>query len=218
MRSRRKSLLAPLAATVTGALMFTFAVPAGAQEGEANGIRALVGVLGGVVEIPNTPHQEQPPGGTSTVASLPGAVAPAATANVLTATADATGSSASVANVSAVNGIVPLVPSVLTADAITSECSGFDASSAIVNGQAVGAIPLDAAAPPNTTIPIPGVGSVVLNEQIADSSGVTVRAVHLNVNVAGIVVAELVISESACFAGIEALAAEATAGDPNLTG
>jgi hypothetical protein len=38
------------------------------------------------------------------------------------------------------------------------------------------------------------------------------------VNVAGIVTAEIVISESACLAGIEALAAEATAGDPNLTG
>ena len=198
-------------------MAFATAAPAGAQEGEANGIRAIVEVIGGTVTIPNTPHQEQPPGGTTQVASLPGALAPAATAGILTAVADASGSSASVLNLTAVNGVVPGFASLVTADAVTSECSFPDGSSAIVNGVAAG-LPVNAAAPPNTTVPIPGIGSLVLNEQISDSGGITVRAIHLIVNVPGLVGAEVVVSESVCLAGIEALAAEATAGTGTLTG
>jgi hypothetical protein len=218
MRSRRRIWLTPLAVGLVGALSFGFAAPAGAQGGEANGIRALVNVIGGALGIPNTPHQEQPPGGTTTVASLPGAVASVATAAILTATATSSGSSASVANVSAINGIVPGMTNALTADAVSSQCSGTTGSSSLVNAVAANAIPLNAAPPPNTTVPIPAVGALVLNEQIVDAGGITVRAVRLNVNVFGVVVGEVVISESACLAGIEALAAEATAGDPNLTG
>jgi hypothetical protein len=214
----RKAVLAPFAACLAGSLVLVMSAPAGAQEGEANGIRGIVNVIGGtLLNIPNTPHEEQPPGGSSQVTGLPGAVAPAATASILAASADGGGSSAAVADLTAVNGLVPGVANLLTADAISSECSGSDGSSSLLNAVAAGA-PLGLSPPANTTVPIPGVGSLVLNEQVSDAGGITVRAVHLNVNVAGIVTAEIVISESACLAGIEALAAEATAGDPNLTG
>jgi hypothetical protein len=215
----RKVVLAPIAAGLAGSLALVMSAPAGAQEGEANGIRGTVNVIGGtLLSIPNTPHEEQPPGGSSQVAGLPGAVAPAATASILAASSDANGSSAAVADLTAVNGLVPGVANVLTADAISSECSGADGSSSLVNAVAAGVPALALSPPPNTTVPVPGVGSLVLNEQTSDAGGITVRAVHLTVNVAGIVTAEIVISESVCLAGIEALAAEATAGDPNLTG
>jgi hypothetical protein len=215
---RRRAFLAPVVAGVVGAMAFATTAPAGAQEGEANGIRAVVEVIGGTLTtIPNTPHQEQPPGGSTQVASLPGTAAPAATAGILTAAADGSGSSASVLNLTAANGVVPGFTSVVTADAVTSECSFPDGSSAIANGVAAG-VPVALSPPPNTTIPIPGVGQLVLNEQISDSGGITVRAIHLVVNVPGIVGAEVVVSESVCLAGIEALAAEATAGTGTLTG
>jgi len=146
-----------------------------------------------------------------------GPAAPAATAGILTATADATGSSASVANATAINGIVPGFASLLTADVIESECAGSAGSASLLNADAAGN-PLNAAPPANTVVPIPGVGSVTLNEQTVDSSGITVRAIHLDVAVGGIVIAEVVISESVCLGAIEALAAQATAADPNLTG
>jgi hypothetical protein len=212
---RRSVVTALFGGLMIAGLVAGAAAPAGA-DGEANGIRAIVNVLGGTLTtVPNTPHVVQPPGGSQSVLGLPGAAAPAATASVLNASADPSGSAASVARLTAVNGVVPGMASLLTADVISSQCSGTSGSSSILNGTLAGnAVPVSA--PPNTVIPIPLVGSATLNEQITSTNGITVRAIHLSVNVLGVATADVVISESVCVAG--ASVASATIGNPNLTG
>lgn len=94
-----------------------------------------------------------------------------------------------------------------------------------------GAIVLPVGAPPNTVIPLPLIGSITLNEQEQNASGIIVRSVHLRVDALGIATADIVIAESGCFpfganafatggagGSGRATAASATSGVPNLTG
>ena len=74
--------------------------------------------------------------------------------------------------------------------ATTHDAGGFSVSAAgtgLVN-LVVGGVPITAVPPPNTTIPLPGVGKVVLNEQIqnigATVASFTVNMIHLYVTAA----------------------------------
>jgi hypothetical protein len=91
---------------------------------------------------------------------------------------------------------VNVIAGVITADEVTAvsatshDGTGFhvtDAGSGIVN-LAINGVPVTAAPPPNTTIPLPGVGSVVLNEQVqhigANTASFTVNMIHVNVTAA----------------------------------
>ncbi|PYV31548.1 MAG: hypothetical protein DMG22_16565 [Acidobacteria bacterium] len=89
----------------------------------------------------------------------------------------------------------------VSATAITSQgnsISGSGTSSSTPNGTSLVGISVNGTAvsdnpPPNTTILVPGIGSVILNEQVCDgggappcsgtsSSGITVRAIHVIVS------------------------------------
>jgi hypothetical protein len=97
----------------------------------------------------------------------------------------------------------------LTADAITSECtagaSGATGSASLV-GATVAETVLEADPAPNTTIEVDlgvlGSITVVMNEQIVEGSGasssITVNALRLSVNAASVVTGEVIVSQSRC--------------------
>jgi hypothetical protein len=205
------------AAVVSVACVTSIAVggTAGAdnETGHATGIDALVETLLTTQQVGPTPTAQFPPGGSDSLLEV---TIPA----VL---------STGVLNVSSVGGSVNSAASVVTvdvlgtvtADAITSECTadGSDASgTAGLANASIAATPVDANPPPNTTVPVPLLGQVVLNEQERNSSGIVVRSVHISIDTPLGVVTDVIISESACFTGVEAAAASATSGTPNLTG
>lgn len=112
-----------------GGLMGGLAAPAGAQEpeGDATGIYGAATALGlPILNLPPLPLVTQPPGGSTSVIGVP--AAPLITAGVLNAASNLNGSggvnsSASVLTASVLNGVLGLPSPVLTADAITSECT-----------------------------------------------------------------------------------------------
>jgi hypothetical protein len=107
-------------------------------------------------------------------------------------------STAEVANANLLSGA-------LTAQVITASCTsngdGSTGSSTLVDASA-GGNPLAVNPPPNTTIPIATIGTIVLNEQIVtDTPGVetkiTVNAIHITLNVGGIT-GDVIISQARC--------------------
>ncbi len=88
---------------------------------------------------------------------------------------------------------------------LASQCSSTDRGSTAVttiNDASIGSLSGSFQPPPNTTFQVPGLGSVVLNEQTATNvpgqlTSVTVNAVHLHMSVAGIN-ADLVVGQSSC--------------------
>jgi hypothetical protein len=107
-------------------------------------------------------------------------------------------SSAAVANLSLIAGAV-------STDLVTSMCSatatGVTASSTLGHVSAAGlAIPVDPA--PNTTIDLPLVGSLILNEQVASTTaggfGITVNAIHLKLNSAVVGTGDVVVAQARC--------------------
>jgi hypothetical protein len=230
MRRSRKRLTAAVATlALAGGLSAGLASPASAQDasGDATGLQATLDTLLLDLNVPPTPFVSAPPSSSDSIANLN--LDPLVNAVVLgvqsTVNGPAVNSAASVVGVN----VLPEF-GVLSADAITSECSanpdGVAADAGLLNASALGGsvnIPINA--PPNTTVALPFVGSLTLNEQTETDGGIVVRSVHLNVNVlnAGLVVADVILSESACFPGDAAAAATATAavatgGTPNLTG
>ena len=70
----------------------------------------------------------------------------------------------------------------LTASAVRAECSQGSATASLADATVAGRNVL-ASPPPNTEVPLPGAGSVVLNKQTKKADGsTTVTAVHLEVN------------------------------------
>jgi hypothetical protein len=84
-------------------------------------------------------------------------------------------SSASLGQVDVLNGLITAnaVLAMATTTANGSDASGSSFANLVVNGAAV-----DASAP-NTRVNLAGVGYVVLNEQIATGSGITVNMIHV---------------------------------------
>lgn len=78
---------------------------------------------------------------------------------------------------------VNILGGVVTADLITamasSAISGSNAEGSSFANLRVGGAPVDAAVAPNTSIDVPGVGTVVLNEQIASATGITVNMIRV---------------------------------------
>lgn len=230
---RPKRLIAAFATVASvGGLMGGLAAPAGAQtepSGDASGIygivsaaNVLLGPLVPILNLPATPFAVLPPGESNTVLNVP--LAPLLTTSILSAASNAFGEAGVASSASVVDASV--LDPLLNADAITSECSGDEngtsGSAGLVNADALnGAVVVPLNAPPNTVVPLPFVGSLTLNEQEQDEAGITVRSVHLRVDVlnAGLLTADIVISESSCFPGdVVATAARPTSGTPNLTG
>jgi hypothetical protein len=95
-----------------------------------------------------------------------------------------------------VNGVCTASATVITSQANSASGGGkssSDAQGTSLLGLSVGGMSVGDNPPPNTTILLPGIGSVTLNEQICDgggappcsgttSSGIRVRAIHVIVN------------------------------------
>lgn len=79
-------------------------------------------------------------------------------------------------------GTVVLLDGLITATGVvaiaTSTADGSDFNGSSVSNLVVNGIPITAPAP-NTRVDLPGVGYVLLNEQISTRSGVTVNMIHV---------------------------------------
>lgn len=189
MATTRKRLGVVAALGCAGALAVAQpAFAAQAVNGSAYG--AKVSLAGASVLSP-TPTVTLPPSGArqqTTLASVtvPGGVLTAHALNVETNGDPSKGTSHSQASVSNVTAFSNLVPTLLTAKTITASCdatpSGETGSATIVDGVVSGVPVLTTNPSPNTTISVPGVATVVLNQQVHNSDGsLTVNAVHITV-------------------------------------
>jgi len=129
---------------------------------------------------------------TADVLNVPNAVSSdflnSTTTGAIGTTAASAQSIASVADVNILGGLITattlsaVVTSSRTATGATSNANGSTFANLTVNGVAVTVG--DAAVAPNTSMPLPGVGYVVLNEQTptgdgVTSSGITVNMIHV---------------------------------------
>jgi hypothetical protein len=103
-----------------------------------------------------------------------------------TATSNESTTTADVHGISLLAGLITS-DEVTAVSATTHDSGGFHVSAAgssLVN-LVVAGVPILVVPPPNTTIPLPGVGSVVLNEQIqhigATAASLTVNMIHLTI-------------------------------------
>ncbi|MFE2109832.1 choice-of-anchor P family protein [Kitasatospora sp. NPDC059463] len=155
---------------------------------EANAYVVSADAFGSLAAVPPTPTSTYPPGGTSTLIGL--TAGPFATDSTLTATTagdPTTGTSSASATVDSL-GIDFGALGSATLTGVNSTCnatpSGATGNGTIAAGTVTLPFPLppvtlQANAPQNTTVSIPGIGQVVLNEQSTDADGVlTVNAVH----------------------------------------
>lgn len=184
-----------LVTAVSGALAVGTAGAAGADiisiSGGASG--ASVNVLGGTIVLPATPSVTLPPGGHQSQlgVSVPGILS-AGVLNVgsqgSTGPNGSASSQASVANAS-------VLPPVLSAAALTSQCSssevGTGGSSSLLGANVAGN-PVAVNPGPNTEIPLI-IGNLALNEQQGGPNNIRVRAAH-----ASTVAGDVVLAESAC--------------------
>jgi len=122
-------------------------------------------------------------------------------------------SSASVATVNALAGVV-------TADVIASNCtastSGVSGSSTLTNAK-VGGATVAVNPGPNTTLTVAGLATVILNEQITSSNSITVNAVHILLNL-GLATGDIIIAQSHCDATPGTVVPVGTIGVLGLTG
>ncbi len=174
---------------------------------QANAFVVSADAIGNLVAVPPTPTSTYPSGGTNTVVGL--SVGPLATNATLTAktTGDmstgASSASATVENLSVnLGGLATVsltaINSTCTATAPPAAATG---SGTIASGSVklpiLPAINLAANAAPNTTVAVPGIASIVLNEQSTDSNGVlTVNAVHIKL--LGGAAANVIIGHAQC--------------------
>ncbi|GAA1392360.1 hypothetical protein GCM10009639_23830 [Kitasatospora putterlickiae] len=155
---------------------------------EANAYVVSADAFGSLAAVPPTPNSTYPPGGTATLIGL--SAGPFATDSTLTATTagDPTaGTSSASATVDSIGvNFGPVGSATLTGvnATCTATPSGATGSGTIAGGTVTLPFPLppvnlQANAPVNTTVSIPGIGQAVLNEQSTDADGVlTVNAVH----------------------------------------
>lgn len=114
------------------------------------------------------------------------------------------GPGAAVTSTAAVK-VVRLAGTLVTAEAIQSTCSASastrSGSTTLVAAKVAGG-PVPANPSPNTTIEVPGVATVVLNEQIVEADSITVNAVR--VRLAGLLpwlAIDIVVADSHCRVG-----------------
>jgi hypothetical protein len=191
-----------------------FAGPAAADVNDLTGAGAFgvsvnATVPGGPsVSVGPIPSVDLPGGGGSVSDSLASVnAAPVLTAGVLNVSSEGAnlgthaGFSTSTAEVANAN----LLTGALTAELITATCTsngdGSTGSSSLLSASA-GGNPLDVSPPPNTTIPIATIGTIVLNEQIVTNTPgvettITVNAIHITLDVGGIT-GDVIISQARC--------------------
>lgn len=180
------------------------AAPAGAQEepsGSASGLEGLLDIPLTNITLPPLPLIELPPGGTNEVLGL--SLPPLVSTDVLQVASNETPdngseSSASVAGLEALPGVAEVAGELIASSCqATPSSSSGDAS--LVDTSVLG-IPVAVTPQPNTSIAIPGLGSVTLNEQTTEGGRTTVRAVHVAVD-APLIAADLAVATSTCAAG-----------------
>lgn len=199
-----------LAATCTAGLALLVAAPADAAANPTvNGSAFGASVsLGGQSVIPPTPKVVLPASGAMQSASAVSVPAsPLLTANGLmattsgnptTGTSTATGKAANVQVGPSATG-----PSAVSADAVSATCNatpnGNTGSASILNGMAGGTMVLNATPGPNTTVTVPGVATVVTNEQINNPDGsLTVNALHVTLLQAAGPAADIIVGSATC--------------------
>jgi hypothetical protein len=195
-----------LAIGVAGAAVGLMAGPATAQtepSGSASGVEGALETPITDITLPPIPFVELPPGGEN---SLPGLDVPGLVSTDLMqvesneTAGNGAQSSAQVAGLSALPGVAD-VTGELISSACLSDASGTEAESTILGGSAAGT-PLSVSPDPNTSVDVPGVGSVTLNEQTTNGSETTVRAIHVVVDTALGVSADLAVATSVCDSGL----------------
>jgi hypothetical protein len=205
MRRRQRRIITSAMVAATALGVWGSGTAVAEPTGEASGIGAEVVTPVTSVVVPLTPFVALPPGGQVSIGSLnaPGAL----TAGVLNAQTQATGSgavsSASVANLVALAGVAPLTAD-LVSSSCTSDASGASGTSSIANGSFNGT-PLAVSPTPNTTVGVPPVGTVVLNEQQRSGSAITVTAIHATVDTPLGVDADIPVATSTCDSGLDVL-------------
>lgn len=187
MSTRSRRLLAAGAAVVGGVLCATTPAHAALTSPQAQAYVVSATALGTLAAVSPTPLSTYPPGGTQTVVGLN--AGPFATNSTLTSTTagDPTaGTSSASATVDQLNLNLGVATGAVTGVNATCNAtpSGATGSGTITGGSLTAPLlpplTLTANAAPNTALSIPGVLSVVLNEQSTDSNGVlTVNAVHI---------------------------------------
>ncbi len=200
------------AVALAGATCLAFAMggTAGAQvdqdNGGASGLSASLNLpIVGTVNIPPTPNVNLPPLGGSVhenVVSLdvPHVVSAAVLDVQSNGTTGPGGSVTSAADVATAN----VLEDTVTADVVHSDClsdeSGSSGNSALVDASVAGN-PIEVSPPANTSIPVPAVGTVILNEQqesnAPGSTSIVVNAVHVALDgIAG--TGDVIVSQSRC--------------------
>jgi hypothetical protein len=127
-------------------------------------------------------------------------------------------SDATVANLNVLSGLV-------TAGAVNASCSsnGDGSTGQTTLTGLTGVVGVGVNPAPNTTVAVPGVGTIVFNEQIRTdtpgvSSEITVNAMHITFAVPLIVTGDVIISQAHCLAtGPDVLAAPTTTVAPTTT-
>jgi hypothetical protein len=107
-------------------------------------------------------------------------------ATIATTGSVASTTSADVHGVSLLGGVITATE--VAAVSTTSNDSGgfhFDSTGTGIVNLAINGVPVTVAPPPNTTVPLPGIGSVVLNEQIQhqgpNAASFTVNMIHVTI-------------------------------------
>ncbi|MFB6887871.1 choice-of-anchor P family protein [Kitasatospora sp. NPDC056327] len=189
MTSRRTRTRLLAAAALTAALVCA-AAPAWAalSAPEAKAYVVSADALAGTVAVAPTPASAYPSGGTETVLGIH--VGPFAGDSLLTATTSGdpqAGTSGASATVDSLG--VDLGVATVSLTGVNSTCtatpSGATGSGVIAGGSVrlplLPAIDLQAGAAPNTGLDVPGVGTVLLNEQTTDANGIrSVNAVRIS--------------------------------------
>lgn len=187
MSKRSRRLLAAGAAVVGGVLCAATPAHAALTSPQAQAYVVSATALGTIAAVSPTPLSTYPPGGTTTVVGLN--AGPFATNSTLTSTTagdPTTGTSSASAtvqqlslNLGVATGSVTGVNATCNATATGATGSGTIAGGSLT-APLLPTLTLAANAAPNTTVSIPGVLSVILNQQTTDANGVlTVNAVHI---------------------------------------
>lgn len=190
MRTITRRRLAAGAAVFGAALCGATPAHAALTTPQANAYVVSADAIGSIIAVMPTPNSTFAPGGTTTLAGI--SAGPFASSSTLTSTTSGdptSGTSAASATVQSLTANLGALIGSLSVTGVNSNCnatpSGATGSGVIASGTitALGLLPitLQANASPNTGVNVPGIGSLVLNEQATDpTTGVlTVNALHL---------------------------------------
>jgi hypothetical protein len=154
---------------------------------------SLVPVVFGIVSIPPSGGRDHQDLDELTTDAVSGGTAVSESAGTVGSTSSNASSFAQVQNVCVLGTTVcaDVVKSQANSAAGAGVASSTDSGTTLIGISVMGSAPIGGTPPPNTTIELPGIGFVTLNEQFCDGSsslpdcggtahsGVTVRAIHV---------------------------------------